>query len=160
MTPEELEAIRVRREMVSTSCGACGAPATHYRLPSQQLPGQGYYIIAQCEEHIGPRGAPLLPGTTQAWADIAALLAEVERLRSLVPRLEWREGTGFVSARAGVFVAIVSAKGWELRSYLPYCTGVGDLVDRGPETGPAGKSAAEAAYRRACGFPTAPPCAG
>ena len=85
---------------------------------------------------------------------------EVERLRAMVPRLEWREGTGFVSARAGVFVAIVSGKGWELRVYLPYCTGAGDLVDRGPETGPAGKAAAEAAYRRACGLPAIPPCAG
>lgn len=85
---------------------------------------------------------------------------EVDRLRAMVPRLEWREGTGFVSARAGVFVAIVSGKGWELRVYLPYCTGAGDLVDRGPETGPAGKAAAEAAYRRACGLPAIPACAG
>ena len=87
----------------------------------------------------------------QAREDVAALLAEVERLRAMVPRLEWREGTGFVSARAGVFVAIVNGKGWELRVYLPYCTGAGDLVDRGPETGDAGKSKAVAAWQRACG---------
>ena len=30
----------------------------------------------------------------------------------------------------------------------------------GPETGPAGKAACEAAYRRACGLPAIPPCAG
>ena len=88
-------------------------------------------------------------------ADCPALLAmlppEPEPMAEFRPWLEWREGTGSVSARAGVFVAIVSAKGWELRSYLPYCTGAGDLVDRGPETGDAGKAAAYAAYLRACG---------
>ncbi|NDF55545.1 MAG: hypothetical protein EB145_15390 [Proteobacteria bacterium] len=92
--------------------------------------------------------------------EVVRLKADNERLRAMVPRLEWREGTGFVSARAGVFVAIVSGKGWELRVYLPYCTGAGDLVDRGPETGPEGKAACEAAYRRVCGLPAIPACAG
>ena len=74
------------------------------------------------------------------------------------PVVEWRTRIDVEEATVGAFALLVESDGWRLE----VSDGTGDywIVDSGDETGPAGKSAAEAAYRRACGFPTAPPCAG
>lgn len=92
------------------------------------------------------------------------VLAELDRLRSELaaaqagPVVEWRTRIDVEEATVGAFALLVESDGWRLE----VSDGTGDywIVDSGDETGPAGKSAAEAAYRRACGFPTAPPCAG
>jgi len=112
--------------------------------------------------------------------DIAALLSELDRLHSELaaaqPVVEWRQmldgRTGEVTTHAaevGVAALRVAEKQWRARSFPGWkgekpgwavVFGMKYVAASGPETGPAGKSAAEAAYRRACGFPTAPPCAG
>ena len=92
------------------------------------------------------------------------LAAEVARLRSELaaaqagPVVEWRTRIDVEEATVGAFALLVESDGWRLE----VSDGTGDYwhVDSGDETGPAGKAACEAAYRRACGFPTAPPCAG
>lgn len=89
--------------------------------------------------------------TTQFCAEAVARDAEIARLRSELaaaqPVVEWRGDVGTV----GVFNAIVSAVGWVL--FVPLADGSRTVIGIGPETGPAGKAAAVAAYRRACGFP-------
>jgi hypothetical protein len=70
------------------------------------------------------------------------------------PVVEWRGDVGTI----GVFNAIVSAVGWVL--FVPLADGSRTVIGIGPETGPAGKAACEAAYRRACGLPAIPACAG
>jgi hypothetical protein len=82
------------------------------------------------------------------------LLAEVERLRAMVPPppvVEWFPTTVGWAARVGMFWLGVGPGGWTLRIRLPQGLGIGDLVESGPETGPAGKSKAVAAWQRACG---------
>ncbi len=96
--------------------------------------------------------------------DIAAMFSELDRLTAALaaaqaaPVVEWRpDSHGWEVARVGSFVLKLQTgskcAGWRLF--------LGDArVTDGPETGPAGKAACEAAYRRACGLPASPPCAG
>ena len=94
------------------------------------------------------------------------LAAEVARLTAALadaqagPVVEWYATTVGEAARAGMFWMSIGPGGWALRVRLPYGFGAGELIEEGPETGPAGKSACEAAYRRACGLPAIPACAG
>jgi len=113
---------------------------------------------------------------SKARYEVASLKAENERLRAMVPRLdrltaelaaaqaelsaarrgpvvEWYPTTVGEAARLGMFWLSVGPGGWTLRIRLPFGLGIGDLVESGPETGPEGKSAAVAAWQRACGVP-------
>ena len=98
--------------------------------------------------------------TPELAADIAAMFSELDRLTAALaaaqaaPVVEWRGDVGTI----GVFNAIVSAVGWVL--FVPLADGSRTVIGIGPETGPSGKAAAEAAYRRACGLPAIPACAG
>ena len=100
---------------------------------------------------------PWTNGRTPELADdLAALLAEVARLHSQLaaaqPVVEWRTRIDVEEATVGAFALLVETDGWRLE----VSDGSGDywIVDSGDETGPAGKAAAEAAYRRACGGAT------
>lgn len=85
------------------------------------------------------------------------VLAEVACLRSELaaaqagPVVEWRKAEQWEEVDIGRFSIAVSDAGWSVE--IKGHSGMYELIDRGPETGPAGKAAAEAAYRRACGFP-------
>ena len=112
-------------------------------------------------ESVGiPRSEPVDVGAARAAGMIEDLRAEVARLTAALaaaqaaPVVEWRGDVGTV----GVFNAIVSAVGWVL--FVPLADGSRTVIGIGPETGPAGKAACEAAYRRACGLPAIPACAG
>ena len=65
------------------------------------------------------------------------------------PVVEWRKFLEYERASCGAFRLVVHGGGW-------YLTAQGleraATVDSGEETGPAGKSAAEAAYRKAAGL--------
>jgi len=92
------------------------------------------------------------------------------------PVVEWRtmwDGrTGEVTTHAaevGSAALRVAEKQWRARSFPGWkgekpgwaiVFGMKYVAASGPETGPAGKAAAEAAYRRACGLPAIPACAG
>jgi len=88
---------------------------------------------------------------TRVGQDIAALLSELAAAQA-GPVVEWRlDSHGWEVAHVGAFVLKLQTGskcvGWRLF--------FGDArVTDGPETGPAGKAACIAAYRRACGFPT------
>ena len=88
---------------------------------------------------------------------VPALLSGLAAAQA-APVVEWRpDSHGWEVARVGSFVLKLQTgskcAGWRLF--------LGDArVTDGPETGPAGKAACEAAYRRACGLPAIPPCAG
>ena len=93
---------------------------------------------------------------TRVGQDIAAMLSEIDRLTSELAAaqvglvVEWRlDSHGWEVAHVGAFVLKLQTGskcvGWRLF--------FGDArVTDGPETGPAGKAACEAAYRRACGL--------
>ena len=93
-----------------------------------------------------------------AAADWGRTVGRAQVVAAAQPVVEWRDRGYYEGAKAGRFLLFVHSRGWEIR--------VEDVfrqqhsIVTGPETGPAGKAAAVAAYRRACGFPTAPPCAG
>lgn len=95
--------------------------------------------------------------TTQFCAEAVAKDAEVARLTSELaaaqagPVVEWRKAEQWEEVDIGRFSIAVSDAGWSVE--IKGHSGMYELIDRGPETGPAGKAAAEAAYRRACGFP-------
>jgi hypothetical protein len=103
---------------------------------------------------------------TRVGQDIAAMLSEIDRLTSELaaaqagPVVGWYATTVGEAARVGMFWMGLGPGGWTLHVRLPYGFGAGELIDSGEETGDAGKAACLAAYRRACGFPTVPPCAG
>jgi len=85
-------------------------------------------------------------------------LAELDRLRSELAAaqvglvVEWREDVGFSHARIGRFWLVVRRDGWRLE-FSQSSISTPDFVASGPETGPAGKAAAEAAARlRAAGW--------
>ena len=94
------------------------------------------------------------------------MLSEFDRLTTALaaaqaaPVVEWYATTVGEAARVGMFWMSIGPGGWTLRVRLPYGFGAGELIEEGPETGPAGKAACEAAYRRACGLPAIPACAG
>jgi hypothetical protein len=91
-------------------------------------------------------------------------LAELDRLRSELaaaqagPVVEWRHlpgSAGWERADVGQFsLLLMGDSAWRL------ICGDQAVIARGSPGGDAGKAAAVAAYRRACGFPTIPPCAG
>ena len=117
-------------------------------------------------ESVGiPRSEPVDVGAARAAGMIEDLRAEVGRLTAALaaaqaaPVVEWREDVGFSHARIGRFWMVVRRDGWRLEFSQPFSS-TPDLVEGGPETGPAGKAACEAAYRRACGLPAIPACAG
>ena len=170
MTPEELEAIRVRNS-APISCDRCGQTATHQRDDLD-------VVRLLCADHADADDDELTEHQTQERADIAALLAEVERLRAMVPRLEWRhvdglpardnlpKGPDMVMCLKGLFELWVVTEfpadypwnrsvGWWLKVNGQDArdprdwNGKGGLC--GPETGDAGKSKAVAAWQRACG---------
>lgn len=97
--------------------------------------------------------------TTQFCAEAVAKDAEIARLTSelaaakaeRVPVVEWADTLDGYKAEKGDFTLTVGPDGWWL-SILDR-RGVDAWIEGGNETGPAGKSACEAAYRRACGFP-------
>ena len=94
--------------------------------------------------------------------DIAALLSELDRLTAALaaaqPVVEWRHlpgSAGWERADAGQFsLLLMGDSAWRL------ICGDQAVIARGSPGGPAGKAACEAAYRRACGLPAIPPCAG
>ena len=116
-------------------------------------------------ESVGiPRSEPVDVGAGRAAGMIEDLRAEVDRLTAALaaaqaaPVVEWRTRIDVEEATVGAFALLVETDGWRLE----VSDGTGDywIVDSGDETGPAGKAAAEAAYRRACGLPAIPACAG
>ena len=112
-----------------------------------------------------PRSEPVDVSAARAAGMIEDLRAEVARLTAALaaaqaaPVVGWYATTVGEAARVGMFWMGLGPGGWTLRVRLPYGFGAGELIDSGPETGPAGKAACEAAYRRACGLPAIPPCA-
>ena len=90
---------------------------------------------------------------------VPALLSGLAAAQA-APVVEWYATTVGEAARAGMFWMSIGPGGWTLRVRLPFGLGIGDLVESGEETGTAGKAACEAAYRRACGLPAIPACAG
>ncbi len=101
--------------------------------------------------------------TTQFCAEAAAKDAEIARLTSELaaaqaeltaarrgPVVEWRKEKDWEEAEIGRFSLAVSDAGWSVE--IKGHSGMYELIDRGPETGPAGKAACEAAYRRAAGL--------
>ena len=107
-------------------------------------------------ESVGiPRSEPVDVSAGRAAGMIEDLRAEVARLTAALaaaqPVVEWCTRIDVEEATVGAFALLVESDGWRLE----VSDGTGDywIVDSGDETGPAGKSAAEAAYRRACGFP-------
>ena len=123
--------------------------------------------VCHCGElirhHSQLSGHTAVEMTDPSHEETHALLDEIERLRSefaaAQPVVEWREDVGFSHARIGRFWMVVRRDGWRLEFSQPFSS-TPDLVEGGPETGPAGKAACEAAYRRACGLPAIPACAG
>ena len=123
--------------------------------------------VCHCGElirhHSQLSGHTAVEMTDPSHEETHALLDEIERLRSefaaAQPVVEWREDVGFSHARIGRFWMVVRRDGWRLEFSQPFSS-TPDLVEGGPETGTAGKAACEAAYRRACGLPAIPPCAG
>jgi hypothetical protein len=84
-------------------------------------------------------------------AEIARLTSELAAAQA-GPVVEWRQkGLDVEEAHRNAFLLSVSITGWRLLIWTKHHNFVS--VDSGPETGPAGKAAAEAAYLRACGFP-------
>ena len=113
-------------------------------------------------ESVGcPRSEPVDVGAARAAGMIEDLRAEVDRLTAALadaqPVVEWREDVGFSHARIGRFWMVVRRDGWRLELSQPFSS-TPDLVEGGPETGPAGKAACEAAYRRAVGLPPRTVC--
>ena len=96
----------------------------------------------------GPENVDLTAG--RAVAVIEGLKDELATVRR-GPVVEWRTRIHVQEATVGAFALLVEPDEWRLE----VSDGTGDywMVDSGPETGPAGKSAAEAAYRRAVGLP-------
>ena len=101
--------------------------------------------------------------TTQFCAETVARDAEIARLTSELaaaqaeltaarrgPVVEWRKEKDWEEAEIGRFSLAVSDAGWSVE--IKGHGGMYELIDRGPETGPAGKSAAEAAYLKAVGL--------
>jgi len=95
----------------------------------------------------GPENVDITAG--RAVAVIEALKAELATARR-GPVVEWRTRIDVEEATVGAFALLVESDGWRLE----VSDGTGDywIVGSGPETGPAGKAAAEAAYRRAAGL--------
>lgn len=89
-------------------------------------------------------------------ADGEAVIGMLEAARSELaaaqagPVVEWRDRGYHEGAKAGRFLLFVHSRGWEIR--VEDVFGQQHPIVTGPETGPAGKAAAEAAYRRACGL--------
>lgn len=97
--------------------------------------------------------------------DIAALLSELDRLTAALaaaqPVVEWQdhpqvgllgEDRSWSVVERGHFRLWVDVDGWHLLCSLPGLPANRSIAS-GPETGPAGKAACEAAYRRAVGLP-------
>ena len=104
----------------------------------------------------------VIEAVTLEWCDkvVDALNDAREEIRRLTaalaaaqaaPVVEWREDVGFSHARIGRFWMVVRRDGWRLELSQPFSTT--DLVESGPETGPAGKAACIRAYYRAVGIP-------
>jgi len=103
------------------------------------------------------------PGAAMADDDVEQVVLRVleragRRTQKAPEPVEWRTRIDVEEATIGAFALLVESDGWRLE----VCDGTGDywIVDSGDETGPDGKAAAEAAYRRACGLPAIPACAG
>lgn len=117
-------------------------------------------------ESVGiPRSEPVDVSAARAAGMIEDLRAELDRLTAALvaaqaaPVVVWRRIRDFDRADLGAMHLHVDDKGWLIR-VVDLGTEELATIAEGPETGPAGKAACLAAYRRACGFPTAPPCAG
>jgi hypothetical protein len=102
------------------------------------------------------------PGAAMADDDVEQVVLRVlERAGRRKPQDGWVShimGGGIEEKAVGKYGMTVSGGGWLVVRWDK----VGDyhVVDSGPETGPAGKAACEAAYRRVCGLPAIPACAG
>lgn len=93
---------------------------------------------------------------TRVGQDIAAMLSEIDRLRSELaaaqagPVVEWRHlpgSAGWERADVGQFsLLLMGDSAWRL------ICGDQAVIARGSPGGDAGKAAAVAAYRRACGL--------
>ena len=81
---------------------------------------------------------------------VAALLNELDRVRAMVPRLEWCTRIDVEEATPGDFGLVVGGGGWTLEFFDK--RGDATQVDSGPQTGEAGKREAEAAYGKAAGL--------
>jgi len=99
---------------------------------------------------------------TVAWCDKLVDGLEIARSKLAAaqagPVVEWRHlpgSAGWERADVGQFsLLLMGDSAWRL------ICGDQAVIARGSPGGDAGKAAAVAAYRRACGFPTIPPCAG
>ena len=111
---------------------------------------------------------------TRVGQDIAAMLSELGRLRSELAAaqggmvVEWRQMLDGRTTEVTTWAADmgdaslrVAEKQWRARSFPGWkgekpgwavVFGMKYVAASGPETGPAGKSAAEAAYRKAAGL--------
>ena len=114
-------------------------------------------------ESVGiPRSEPVDVGAGRAAGMIEDLRAEVDRLTAALaaaqPVVEWRHlpgSAGWERADAGQFsLLLMGDSAWRL------ICGDQAVIARGSPGGPVGKAACEAAYRRACGLPAIPACAG
>ncbi len=93
----------------------------------------------------GPENVDITAG--RAVAVIEGLKEEAARRG---PVVEWRKEKDWEEAEIGRFSLAVSDAGWSVE--IKGHSGMYELIDRGPETGPAGKAAAEAAYLKAVGL--------
>ncbi len=117
---------------------------------------------------VAKKGGVLPPHTMRLYGDaprtLSLLLSELNRLTAELaaaqaeltaarrgPVVEWRKEKDWEEAEIGRFSLAVSDAGWSVE--IKGHSGMYELIDRGPETGPAGKAACEAAYRRAAGLP-------
>ena len=109
--------------------------------------------------------AAQLRAIAAAPSDIAAMLSELDRLTAALaaaqPVVEWQdhpqvgllgEDRSWSVVERGHFRLWVDVDGWHLLCSLPGLPANRSIAS-GPETGPAGKAACEAAYRRAVGLP-------
>ena len=128
--------------------------------------------VCHCGElirhHSQLSGHTAVEMTDPSHEETHALLDEIERLRSefaaAQPVVEWRtvylDGEKWHAAQPLEVCLLVGPNGWQM--WMSVWAWVMKLnpMDSGPETGPVGKAACEAAYRRACGLPAIPACAG
>ena len=122
--------------------------------------------VCHCGElirhHSQLSGHTAVEMTDPSHEETHALLDEIERLRSefaaAQPVVEWHRIRDFDRAEMGYLILTVHSDGWTIRAVDIAVDELATLAE-GDEGGDAGKAACEAAYRRACGIPTAPPCA-
>ncbi|NBR68552.1 MAG: hypothetical protein EBT79_15000 [Actinobacteria bacterium] len=122
-------------------------------VPTEAIDAQRWATIRAAVLRLD---AAARPGPAMGDDDIEQVVLRVleragRRAQKAPEPMGWTDGPDGQTLNIGVFRAEVRSSGWRL--CIP-TGGIHPLIaDWGPETGPAGKAACEAAYRRACGLP-------